>query len=89
MISIDVLKSLHVDCSLHRENVERSKLVGCFYCRSTFSPANIREWIDDGETALCPLCGIDAVLPDSVQFLDGLPNWGPLLDAMHAYWFVV
>lgn len=43
---------------------------GCFYCCETFEPAEITEWIDptaddpqSGETALCPRCGIDSVIP--------------------------
>jgi hypothetical protein len=28
-----------------------------------FSAENIVKWIDDDQTALCPYCGIDAVVP--------------------------
>ena len=75
------LESTHHDSSHHRALVERSKLVGCFYCLRTFPPAEIREWIDNGETALCPHCGIDSVLPDSVDLSDEFRK------AMHHYWF--
>jgi hypothetical protein len=61
--------------------VERSKLVGCFYCLRTFPPSEIKEWIDNRETALYPYCGIDAVLPDSVDISAGF------LKMMHNYWF--
>jgi hypothetical protein len=80
-IPLDVIKSTHVDCSLHRSLIEKSKIVGCFYCMSMFLPSTIKEWIDDGQTALCPICHIDAVLPDSVGLDD------ELLGAMHNYWF--
>ena len=80
-VSLDVLKSTHYDCSLHRTLVEKSKLVGCFYCQAKFPPSEITEWIDDGTTALCPHCGIDSVLPDSVDLSD------EMLRAMHDYWF--
>jgi hypothetical protein len=36
---------------------------GCFCCLQTFPAAEVVDWIDDGETPLCPYCGIDAVLP--------------------------
>lgn len=55
----------------------------------TFAPTEIKEWVDirgDGElgvTALCPHCGIDAVLPEN----DTIAIAPPLLDAMRAYWF--
>jgi hypothetical protein len=29
----------------------------------TFAATDIIAWVDDDTTALCPLCGIDAVLP--------------------------
>ena len=37
-----------------------------------------------GETALCPRCGVDAVLTN----LDGEPLTGALLEEMHARFFV-
>ena len=85
-IPVELLVRVHKDCHSHRALVERSKTVGCFYCRSTFAPEDIKEWIDKEQTALCPLCGIDSVLPDSVELSD---NWSRLLDAMHDYWFQV
>jgi len=82
-VSLDVLKSTHYDCSLHRTLVEKSKLVGCFYCQAKFPPSEITKWIDDDATALCPRCGIDAVLPDSVDLSE------EFLRTMHDYWFSV
>ena len=80
-ISLDVLKSTHYDCSLHRELVEKSKVVGCFYCQAKFPPSEIKDWIDNDQTARCPQCGIDAVLPDSVDLSS------EFIRAMHDYWF--
>ena len=36
---------------------------GCFCCLQTFEAAEVVDWIDDGDTPLCPNCGIAAVLP--------------------------
>jgi len=36
---------------------------GCFHCLSLFAAEAINGWTDDGETALCPRCGMDAVVP--------------------------
>ena len=36
---------------------------GCFCCLQTFAAAEVIDWIDDGDTPLCPHCGIAAVLP--------------------------
>jgi hypothetical protein len=57
-------------------------VAGCFYCIPVFDVEEIEEWIDGGQTALCPHCGIDSVLP----VIDGQPDvvfvW-----ATHRYWF--
>ena len=38
---------------------------GCYYCGEIYRVADkpIIEWVDGGYTALCPVCGIDAVIP--------------------------
>ncbi len=63
--------SEHKKCSYHRERAEKTDVCGCFYCYSVFSPNTIKKWIDSGQTALCPICNIDSVLPgvSSVKFL--------------------
>ena len=43
----------------------------------------IKDYADDGHTALCPHCGNDAVLPDaSCKEIDE-----HTLTGMHNYWF--
>ena len=69
------LESIHKFSDHHRELLERSERAGCFYCGEVFDPTEITDWIDgrqvetgsldDGVTALCPRCGIDAVLPSA------------------------
>lgn len=69
----------------HVNAIFRSKVCGCFACFCRYGhPARKSHWtwIDDGETALCPVCGIDAVLPDSA-----VPLTPKLLQDMHWYWF--
>jgi len=34
----------------------------CFHCLHAFSAEQINHWVDNGETALCPKCSVDAVL---------------------------
>lgn len=75
---------LHDLASRHRQAVQLSALVGCFYCLGLSDPAAIKEWVDKGETALCPRCSIDAVLPGSEVELTA-----ELLQAMKAHWFAV
>ena len=53
----------------NRTLVMQSTACICFYCLGTFDPSNIIEWIDDkdADTAMCPLCGIDAVIPSKSE----------------------
>ena len=84
-------KQIHDNCGWHEKDVLKSKLCGCFYCVSIFSTSEINEWIDEpndcprgqGRTAVCPNCGIDAVLPESDQYK--ITN--ELLEAMQNEWF--
>jgi hypothetical protein len=35
----------------------------CYHCRKVFVPGEIQEWTDKDDTAVCPYCFIDAVIP--------------------------
>ncbi|MBT9156796.1 MAG: hypothetical protein DDT37_01786 [Firmicutes bacterium] len=91
--SIEQLYIVHSRCSHHREHILSSERCGCFHCLRWFSPANIEEWIDEpgiddgervGQTALCPHCGIDAVLP---EIIPGMRLCSSLLLAMRKHFF--
>jgi hypothetical protein len=81
------LQSAHNRSSNHREEILASDRCGCFYCRQTFPPSEIEEWVDErdgiGTTALCPRCGIDSVIGSR----SGLPLTWEFLREMHEYWF--
>ena len=38
-------------------------LCGCFSCLHVFPSEEVFDWIDDGETPLCPTCGMETVMP--------------------------
>jgi len=78
------LTVLHKHSSFHRDEVLRSELCGCFACTQRIRPARILEWTDGGQTANCPYCGIDAVLPDNIP---DYPLTAELLNAMRLKWF--
>jgi len=70
----------------NRQLVEASENCGCFYCCEIFKPQDIKEWVKEGdgrETALCPRCGIDSVLPSQAGFLVEKE----FLQEMEKYWF--
>jgi hypothetical protein len=58
------LSLAHDHCFKNRKEVEQSASCGCFHCKKTFASSEIEDWTDEGETALCPKCGLDAVLGD-------------------------
>ncbi|MBB4371524.1 hypothetical protein GGD63_004322 [Bradyrhizobium sp. cir1] len=79
------LRVAHKKCINNRAEIERSQLCGCFYCKQTFAPDRIVEWVDEDSTALCPECGIDSVLGDA----SGVQINRSFLEAMHSAWFAV
>lgn len=62
-----LLAQLHALSSHHRAVVETSRC-SCFYCLARFEGSEVKQWVDGGQTAVCPRCFIDAVLPEA-----GLP----------------
>lgn len=39
----------------------------CYFCLNYIEKDTIKEWIDQGQTALCSFCGIDSVLPGEID----------------------
>lgn len=82
-LSVTTLKMAHKASSSHRSLLSQSDLCGCFYCEAMFSPGEIREYTDRGQTALCPRCSIDSVIPSAA----GYALTAPFPSAMEKYWF--
>ena len=73
----------HKHASKHRSEVERSARCGCFFCFRTFAPSSIKAWTENNQTALCPGCGVDAVLGS-----EGSPRIDDaFLRKMHGHFF--
>lgn len=53
----------------NRKIVLGKEEVGCYSCLETFDPKEITGWTDKKETALCPKCGIDSVVPETDKVL--------------------
>jgi hypothetical protein len=77
----------HKHSIYHRNEIEESDTCGCFHCMKVFPPAEIKEWTDKGdpagETAVCPKCGIDAVIGSA----SGFPIEKGFLQSMNRVWF--
>jgi len=60
-------QKLHT-CSVNNTALcHSSSRCGCFYCLKKCSPKNITEYWDLGQTATCPYCHLDTVLPSSPE----------------------
>jgi uncharacterized paraquat-inducible protein A len=67
----------------HRGEIAASTVCGCFYCQSIFQANEIRDWVNDGQSALCPRCGINSVIGDA----SGFPLSPVFLAKMNQRWF--
>jgi len=81
------LDAAHKLSSYHRNRIELSDYVGCFYCLSIYTASEIVDWVDKqsnhrGQTALCARCGIDSVIGDHDVAITS-----DFLSQMHARWF--
>jgi hypothetical protein len=78
------LKEAHEHSSYHWGELHHSAVCGCFFCCETFSFNEIEDWVDRGVTALCPECGIDAVIGDASGYA---VDDADFLGAMRRFWF--
>lgn len=67
-------KKIYSHTLRNRPEVEASRNCGCIDCCRIFPTAEIADWADDGQTAVCPYCGTDAILGEAAgwQLTDGL-----------------
>ncbi|MCR5491783.1 MAG: sel1 repeat family protein [Bacilli bacterium] len=65
--------------------IVQSDICGCFFCRSIFSARDVNDWYNDdrGMSALCPECGMDAVIGDA----SGIKIDKPLLKQMNVLFY--
>lgn len=59
--------------------INPNMVCSCYYCLSKYRGSEVNEYVDDGKTALCPVCGIDSVLPKEID--------GDELQKIHDYYF--
>jgi len=86
IVEPDYIKA-HKHSTDHRKEILECEQCGCFYCLAVFGPGEIKKWIDEveevGQTALCPVCGIDSVIGSK----SGYPVMREFLEMMRRYWF--
>ena len=78
-----LLKKLHTYSTHNRSNIAAANKCYCFHCKAVMKSREILRFADDGQTAICPKCGIDSILPDSIDE----PLDTKIIAEMHEYWF--
>lgn len=76
---MDSLEKAHQYSSHHRTLLAQGLTCGCF---NIFHFDEIKEWIDQNDTAFCPSCGIDTVVGEC----SGYPITQYFLGKMNKYW---
>jgi NAD-dependent SIR2 family protein deacetylase len=79
-MGIDSMNQRHAPMMAMR-NKEQIQLVeqcGCYCCLEVFASKDVVEWTDKGDTALCPKCKADCVLPSVTNFGE--------LSSIRKYW---
>jgi len=77
------LQQIHNHSFENHEEIKKSIICYCFYCKEASASSQVEDWADEDQTALCPLCGIDAVVGDAA----GFEMTPALLQTMHEFWF--
>jgi hypothetical protein len=76
------LKQAYEHSRLNRGFIIPGSTCRCFHCLGSFAGDRISRWTDDGETALCPHCGVDAVVSSAADRLSE-----GLIRQLRATWF--
>ena len=77
------LERLHAYSSHNRNMVDEADRCYCFFCKGCVESSEIVDYTDGGKTAVCPLCGKDTLIPDSI----GEPINDTIVREMNEYWF--
>lgn len=82
------LQGLHGLSIYNADAVQLCERVGCFHCERIFPAAQVVKFVSERtsqvKTALCPHCGVDAILPEAPGVIVLSPE---LLEKMHKHYF--
>jgi hypothetical protein len=60
-----------------------SESCGCYQCLAVMSVQDITFWTDYGKTGVCPKCGCDCLIAQTL----GIPLDAASLKEIHDHWF--
>jgi predicted nucleic acid-binding Zn-ribbon protein len=63
------IKALHDTTRDNKNTVNIADGAVCVACKSEVSASEIAEYVDQGKTAICPHCGVDALMPKQNESL--------------------
>lgn len=52
----------------NRQYLKKDKICGCYACLTIFKTVEIEDWLDKKTTAVCPYCGMDAIVSESCGY---------------------
>ncbi|MDE6335539.1 MAG: hypothetical protein K2L34_03110 [Muribaculaceae bacterium] len=79
----DKMQDAHIHTLRNRSEIEHSMACHCISCQRTFKPEEVMDYIDDGETGMCPYCFCDAIIADD----SGVEMTDKLLANLHHHFF--
>lgn len=77
------LKRLHTYSAHNRSRIAVADKCYCFHCKAVLDSREITDYADHGQTAICPKCGIDSIIPDSIDE----PLNEKTVAELNQYWF--
>jgi hypothetical protein len=63
----------------NRAAIEAAAEASCYFCLRTFDSSAVERYTDNGETATCPHCDVDALVPGRLSPYE--------LRGLHEFWF--
>ena len=59
------MANVHEHSRRNRAELKQSQKCGCFSCCRIYDATEVEDYVDGGETALCPYCCVDSVIGDA------------------------
>lgn len=57
--ALEYMRSAYLNAEILKTHI----LCGCYMCCTSLKTREIKEYTDEGRTALCPVCGLDTIVP--------------------------
>ena len=77
------LKQIHNHSFKNRAEIAQSLICYCIHCQKACASGQVEKWVDDGETAICPKCGVDSLIGSAAEY----EMTEPLLKELHEFYF--